>query len=121
MKARVIKSIGLIMTVTTFFFQPYSATGQDIEHLKLNNKVSLHGNLNLQLEYYHASEIDPRKKEFSWLINGNPTLNLFGIQVPFSFLFSNFENKFYQPFNQFGISPYYRWVKLHLGYRNITY
>lgn len=79
MKARVIKSIGLIMTVTTFFFQPYSATGQDIEHLKLNNKVSLHGNLNLQLEYYHASEIDPRKKEFSWLINGNPTLNLFGI------------------------------------------
>ncbi|MEZ5068935.1 MAG: hypothetical protein R2847_10815 [Bacteroidia bacterium] len=109
-----IKSIGLIMTVTTFFFQPYSATGQDIEHLKLNNKVSLHGNLNLQLEYYHASEIDPRKKEFSWLINGNPTLNLFGIQVPFSFLFSNFENKFYQPFNQFGISPYYRWVKLHL-------
>lgn len=121
MKARATVRAGLMLAIAISFFQSEKAISQDIEHLKLNNKVSLHGNLNLQLEYYHASEIDPRKKEFSWLINGNPTLNLFGIQVPFSFLFSNFENKFYQPFNQFGISPYYRWVKLHLGYRNITY
>lgn len=106
MRVRATAKVGLMLAIAISFFQSEKAISQDIEHLKLNNKVSFHGNLNLQLEYYHASEIDPRKKEFSWLINGNPTLNLFGIQVPFSFLFSNFENKFYQPFNQFGISPY---------------
>lgn len=36
-------------------------------------------------------------------------------------MLSNFENKFYQPFNQFGISPKYKWATLHLGYRNLTY
>ena len=41
--------------------------------------------------------------------------------IPLSFVLSNFENKFYQPFNQFGISPKYKWATLHLGYRNLTY
>lgn len=94
---------------------------QDIENISIKNGVKLHGNLNLQLEYYHANQIDPRKKDFSWLISGNPMLEVAGIRVPFSFLLSNFENRFYQPFNQFGISPFYKWAKVHLGYRNITY
>jgi len=109
----------LLVTVLSCFNVP--AWGQDIENIKLKNGIKLHGNLNLQLQYYKADHIDPRQKEFSWLINGNPTLDIAGIQIPFSFIVSNFENKFYQPFNQFGISPYYKWVKLHLGYRNITY
>lgn len=98
-----------------------SVFSQDLENINFKKPVKLHGNINLQFEYYKADQIDPRKKDFSWLISGNPTLELGGIRVPFSFLLSNFENKFYQPFNQFGISPYYKWAKLHLGYRNITY
>ena len=119
MKARATVRVSLMLAIAISFFQSEKAISQNIENL--NKKVSLHGNLNLQLEYYHANQIDPRKKSFSWLINGNPSLDLFGIQIPFSFLLSNFENKFYQPFNQYGISPYYKWVKLHLGYRNLTY
>ena len=94
---------------------------QDLGHLDLKKPVKLHGNLNIQLQAYKASGIDPRQKDFSWMISGMPTLEIFGVQFPFSFLLSNFDNKFYQPFNQFGVSPYYKWIKLHLGYRNITY
>ena len=94
---------------------------QDLGRLDLKKPVKLHGNLNIQLQGYKASGIAPRQKDFSWMISGNPTLDLFGVQLPFSFLFSNFENRFYQPFNQFGVSPYYKWATLHLGYRNITY
>lgn len=87
----------------------------------MKNAVRLHGNLSLQLEYYHASQIAPRNKDFSWLLSGNPMVEVAGIQIPFSFLLSNFENRFYQPFNQFGISPFYKWARMHLGYRNISY
>lgn len=95
--------------------------GQDIEQVNLKKPVTFHGNLNLQMEYYRANGIPPRQKEFSWLINGNPVLTVLGVDLPFSFVFSNFENRFYQPFNQFGLSPRYKWATLHLGYRNLTY
>ena len=99
----------------------FSAKGQNIEKVNLKKPVQFHGNINVQFQYYKASGISPREKDFSWLINGNPMLTVLGIQIPFSFVLSNFENKFYQPFNQFGISPYYKWARLHLGYQNITY
>jgi hypothetical protein len=44
-----------------------------------------------------------------------------GIVLPFSFVYSNQNKDFRQPFNQFGISPQYKWIKAHLGYRNISF
>ncbi len=41
--------------------------------------------------------------------------------IPFSLVVSEQESRFSQPFNQYGVSPYYKWVKLHLGYRNIRF
>lgn len=115
---RLVKAIVLCLVC----LQPaITAVAQDLAGIGNRKPVSLRGNLNVQLEYYKASGIDPRKKDFSWLIAGSPVLEVYGVQIPFSFLFSNFENRFYQPFNQFGISPYYKWAKLHLGYRNINW
>jgi len=94
---------------------------QDMEHVDLKKPVKFSGNINLQLESYFADGIENRRKPFSWVISGNPTLTILGVQLPFSFLFSNFENRYYQPFNQFGVSPYYKWIKLHLGYRNVEF
>jgi hypothetical protein len=102
-------------------FACQSINAQEITKDILKKPIILHGNLSVQLETYHASGIEPRKKDFSWLISGNPSITLLGLQLPFSFLFSNFENRYYQPFNQFGISPSYKWARLHLGYRNLNF
>lgn len=115
---RSILSKGMFLS---FIFWSSASLAQDIQQINLKKPIELHGNLNLQLEYYHASGIPARKKDFSWLINGNPVVSLLGVDLPFSFLFSNYDNRFYQPFNQFGLSPHYKWATLHLGYRNITY
>ena len=58
---------------------------------------------------------------FSWAINGSPVLDIYGITLPFSFIISDQERDFRQPFNKIGVSPYYKWVKLHLGYRNLIF
>lgn len=100
----------------------YAMVGaQDIEQVNLKKPITFHGNLNLQLEYYHANGIPARKKDFSWLISGNPVVTVLGVDLPFSVLLSNYENKFYQPFNQFGLSPHYKWATLHLGYRSLNF
>lgn len=110
---------GCLFMLCTLFILLCNA--QDLEHIDLKKPLQFHGNLNLQLEYYQARGIPARKKKFGWMISGNPVLTVLGVELPFSLIFSNFENKFYQPFNQFGLSPHYKWATLHLGYRNITY
>lgn len=94
---------------------------QDLESINLKKPITFHGNFNLQLEYYQSHGIPARKKDFSWLISGNPVVNVLGVDLPFSFLLSNYDNKFYQPFNQFGLSPRYKWATLHLGYRSLNF
>lgn len=116
-------NIGLPLKILALFciLLPILSNGQDIENINVKKPITIHGNVNLQLEYYHASGIPARQRDFSWLISGNPIVSVMGVDIPLSFLLSNFENKFYQPFNEFGISPKYKWATVHLGYRNINY
>jgi len=111
----------LISFLLALLLCPIMVQAQDLEHVNLKKPVTFSGNVNLQLETYAANGIENRRKPFSWLIMGNPTITILGVQLPFSFLLSNFENRYYQPFNQFGVSPRYKWITVHLGYRNIEF
>lgn len=120
-KKQPIKWRSVVGIIITLLFMVMNSSAQNLENINLKKPVTFHGNLNLQLEYYHANGIPARKKDFSWLISGNPVVNVLGVDLPFSFLLSNFDNRFYQPFNQFGLSPHYKWATLHLGYRGLNF
>ena len=94
---------------------------QDIEQIDLKKPVTLSGNLSFSIESYSVKGIDPRRQPFTWTLSGAPTLNVLGVTMPFQLLLGNFENRFYQPFNQYGISPRYKWLTVHAGYRNINF
>lgn len=96
-------------------------SAQDLGNLKKNKPLQISGNLGLGGMYTAAQGIEARRTPFSWYVNGSPTLNLYGITIPFSFVWSEQERSFSQPFNKYGASPYYKWAKLHLGYRNVYY
>jgi hypothetical protein len=94
---------------------------QDIERIDLKKPVQLSGNLNFSLESYSVHGIEARRQPFTWMLSGAPTLTVLGVQMPFQLLLGNFENRFYQPFNQYGISPRYKWLTVHAGYRNVNF
>lgn len=79
------------------------------------------GNLSLNLTSYSSNKLNPSRSPFSATISGSTTIGANGFSLPFSFILSEQERKFEQPFNQFGASPKYKWVTVHLGYRNLTY
>ncbi len=83
--------------------------------------VGFSNTLHLQTEWYSSSGITQRRVPFSWSLSGNPTVRWLGQSLPFSFLLSNYQSSFTQPFNFFGISPSYRWARVHLGYRNLNF
>ncbi len=119
MKTRKTKKTPLLIGILLAFAGQGHA--QDIGRLDFRNPIRISGSVNLQLEHYSASGIELRRKPFSWMLSGSPTVTVLDVPIPLTVLFSNFENRFYQPFNQYGVSPRFKWVTLHAGYRNVQF
>lgn len=110
--------ISLILGIWLWFLPVHA---QDLSLIKDQKPVQLHGGLELRNILYKANGIENRRQPFSYLLSGSPTLSIYGIHIPFQFILSKEERSFQQPFNQFGLSPQYKWVTVHGGYRNVNF
>jgi hypothetical protein len=91
--------------------------------LSAQQKFRISGGVNGSAIGYTASGIPARRDPFYWMLSGNLTLSYWQITAPFSFTLSQQDQTFRypQPFNQFGISPSYKSVTLHAGYRSMNF
>ena len=113
-----VKYLCIILLLTT----TVALHAQSLSNLKNSRPVTVNGSLGLNSAFYNASGIPDRQTPFAFGVNANATLTVYGISMPFSFTwYSNEKAGFRQPFNQFGISPTYRWLTVHLGYRNVSF
>jgi hypothetical protein len=109
-------SIGIIMALSPPLF------AQDLANIKDAKPVTLHGSLGANLIFYGVDGIAARQDPFTYGFNANATLSLYSISMPFSFTwYNNNKSNFSQPFNQFGISPTYKWITGHFGYRSLNF
>lgn len=99
-----------LIVVTSF-----NVVGQD--------KLKISGGINANFVGYGVSGIESRRDPFYWLLSGNLTFSYKGISAPFSATISQQDRNFRypQPFNQFGISPTYKFLTFHLGYRSLDF
>ncbi|MFN0188501.1 MAG: hypothetical protein ACKVQV_07350 [Bacteroidia bacterium] len=98
-----------------------SILAQDVSTIHQQAPVSLNGNLGANSTYYSASGIDNRQTPFTWMINGNLNARIYGIDIPITLLLTEQQRRFTQPFNQFGLSPKYKWALAHVGYRSMVF
>lgn len=97
------------------------ASGQDISDLKGKRPFDLSGTLSLNTATFASNRPGAFSAPFSWTISGNPTVMLWGIAFPFTIVYSERDRSFRQPFNRIGVSPRWKWLTLHAGYRNISF
>ena len=117
-----IRSINRPLCTILFLITAVVLQGQSLTDLKNTKPFAVNGSLGLNTAFYNASGIPDRQTPFAFGLNANATLTVYGISMPFSFTwYSNEKAGFHQPFNQFGISPTYKWLTLHLGYRNVSF
>lgn len=109
--------IGVLISI----FTVESAHSQDLEQISKQKPVRLNGGLTVLANSYQVSGIEPRSKPFLWSLNGSPTLTLYGVSLPFYFNIGAQNQSFSQPFNQFGVSPKYKAVTAHLGWRSMNF
>lgn len=106
----------------------FSGYGQDIEAMTKAKPVTMSGGLSTDHVYYNANGIESRRNSpYQYYINGNLNFTILGeLSVPISFSYSNQKLSYTEPFNQqqfnqFGMSPKYKWITVHAGWRNMTF
>ncbi len=106
--------IVLLISITSNSFS------QDIENIANQKPFDFSGSLNTSSNLYFTSDTGSSRAPWTYLLTGNFNVSVYGISMPFSFMYSNQNFDYAQPFNRVGFSPEYKWIKLHLGYRSIT-
>ena len=97
------------------------AGAQDIKTLIVPPKASFSGGIFASGQYYNVRGIDNRRSPYSYNLAGNLTFKLSVITVPLSFSFRDQQFSYGHSFNKFGMSPYYKWIKVHIGHRSMRF
>jgi len=111
----------LTLLLFTLFIFSEELFSQDVEKMLHAKPVTLSGTIGMTSIFYNASGIPNRYLPFNYVISGSPTLSIYGLQIPVSFVIGKQQNSFTQPFNEFGLSPTYKWITIHAGYRNVYF
>lgn len=111
----------LLFTITLIHLSSLELSAQDLESVGKENPLKISGGLGTTHTFYGVSGIPNRRPPYLWFLNGNITFDLYGWTVPFSATWSNQNREFRQPFNQYGVSPRYKCITGHFGYRNLTF
>ena len=94
---------------------------QDLQNIGKQKPFSMSGSIGGSSNFYHSNEPVASRPALSWNLYGSFTPVVYGVSLPFSFVINQYSKSYAQPFTQFGLSPTYKWLKLHLGYRSIQF
>lgn len=97
---------------------------------------SLSGSYGFNLRSYNTDGTSNRQTPLSSTLYGQATAQIYSITIPANFILNNLDD-FHQPFHKgyldgilsnqrnrltrIGISPYYKWIKLHAGHRYMNF
>lgn len=94
---------------------------QDLARIGKSNSIKVSGGISANQIFYWADGIQNRRTPYSYFLTGNVNFNIYELNIPVSFTFSNQTISVQQPFNQYSIHPTYKWVTGHIGYTSISF
>jgi len=115
--------IKLVFVLLFYFFLVYiqSLLAQELDKLKKEDLFKVSGGFGASAVFYDADGIPLRRDPFYWQLKANLNFTLGEISAPFSATLSQQERSFTQPYNQIGISPKYKAITTHIGYRSMSF
>lgn len=114
------RSVGyLALTFVLSFNQ--QVIGQNLENIGKEKPLKVTGGISANQIFYDAVGGSSGRDPYTYYLSGNLNFNLYGWLIPLSYIYSNQQSSFQQPFNQYSIHPSYKWLTLHLGYTSMTF
>ncbi|MGV8828999.1 MAG: hypothetical protein ACWA6U_11830 [Breznakibacter sp.] len=92
---------------------------QQLDQIGKKDAVRINGGVSVNQVYRTnaTAGTDP----YSVVMTGNVAGSIYGLSIPLSFTWSNYKWSYTQPFNQFSLSPSYKWATLHLGSSSMSF
>lgn len=112
---------GFVLFVLLSTLKSQFVTAQQLENLGNVKPFTINGNISNNLILASSNRYQQADQPFSNVLSGNVNATFYGISLPFSFTLGNKQRSYSQPFNQFGLSPSYKWITVHVGYRNVRF
>ena len=113
-------AFGLVLAVSCCL-SSYSQDLSTIGEKPIWKEAKLSGGIGGSLVGYDTKGQAAQRPPFYWIVNANVNIDIYGMAIPFSATFTSQNQDFAQPFNQFGMSPKYKWVTAHLGFRSMQF
>jgi hypothetical protein len=96
---------------------------KDIKSIKKQKPIVFGGGFGLGFSYYNSNSPIKRTAPYNWYVSGSPSVRIYGLNIPFSFTYSETGRSLTHPFvyNFTGASPYYKWATTHIGFRSMNF
>ena len=111
---RLIISIAIVLSCTDL-------RSQDLENISKEKLWTWSGSVGANANFYTVAGIPRRSNPFFWNTHAQFTGKVMGFDLPFSFSYGHNNIAFTRPFLQAGMSPSYKWIRLHIGTRNMFF
>lgn len=109
------------MTVLGLVAGPNALWGQDLGKIGKAKPFHISGSLSAGISTYSSSDSIKAMNPLQWTLSGSPVVDIYGLSLPFNVFISSQDKGFSTPFTRFGVSPYYKWAKLHLGWQSLDF
>ena len=121
MTKRCLLSLRVIIILSLCGGHLFVGYSQDIESFRDAEPFNINGSIGATLTQGSNRGYSGQALPFMYTLHGNVNMEVYSIAIPLSFAFSHGQLSYTQPFNRYGMSPRYKWVRLHLGYRNMSF
>ncbi|MFN3784729.1 MAG: hypothetical protein ACK4R6_12495 [Spirosomataceae bacterium] len=114
----------LLFGVCALLFTSSSGYAQSIDFTNLKNKKILKVTGGLNVNTLYNSYVPVATNKLSYFVNGTVQFDFLGLlSIPLNLNYSNRKFNYSQPFsfNQFSISPRYKWATAHAGTSSLTF
>ncbi len=99
-----------------------SLFGQDVSSFGQKENYNIRGGIQLGYNFYESiGATQARFAPSGYSISANANVQIGAINIPFNVHFTQLSGSISSPFNLYGASPYYKWIKVHLGNRSLTF
>lgn len=113
-----------VVITAMMILQVSSLFSQDIEKILKSDPLQMSGQLRFD-QYLNNQFIDSLSigDQYALFLSGQFNAKIYSIDFPFQFSYTTKQEDFSHPFsyNQFGAQPFYKGVKLYLGYNSLTF
>lgn len=123
---KIYTSLLLLFVVGAGYTQSVPRNFQDAKNIINDRKLRINGGINASQVFYGASGVESRRNPYAYFVTGNINFSMFQMSVPLTFTFTNqtFNYNYQLPsydFNQFGIQPSWKWIKVYAGYNTMSF